>query len=108
VNDTVNTPLQSPAQEPLPPAGAPLPARAWLRELMLAALCLVLGIVVMPCLIFAMGRGSLGPYEHGGVFALWRDFLVGLSRGSEAFWFVALSPYLLLCVLRLLRRLLHK
>jgi len=107
VNDTVNTPLQPPVEEPLPPAARPPPAHTWLRELMLAALCLVLGVVVMPCLIFAVGRGSLGPYEHGGVFALWRDFLVGLSHGSEAFWFVALSPYLLLCVLRLLWRLLH-
>jgi hypothetical protein len=101
VNDSVNTPAP-------PPAEAPLPPRALLRELLLGALCLILGVVVMPCLIFAMGRASLGPYEHGGVFALWRDFLLGLSHGSEAFWFVALAPYLLLCVLRLLRRLLHK
>jgi hypothetical protein len=101
VNDSVNAPVQ-------PPAEAPLPPRTLLRELLLGALCLILGVVVMPCLIFAMGRASLGPYEHGGVFALWRDFLLGLSHGSEAFWFVALAPYLLLCVLRLLRRLLHK
>jgi hypothetical protein len=100
VNETVNTDLQ-------PPAQAPLSSRTLLRELLLAGLCLVLGLVVMPCLIFAVGRTSLGPYEHGGVFALWRDFLIGLSHGSEAFWFVALAPYLLLCVLRLLRRLLH-
>jgi hypothetical protein len=101
VNDTVNTPLQ-------PPAEGPLLSRTLLRELLLAALCLILGVVVMPCLIFAVGRASLGPYEHGGVFALWHDFLLGLSHGSEAFWFVALSPYLLLWVLRLLLRLLHK
>lgn len=100
MNETVNTDLP-------PPVPAPLPSRALLRELLLAALCLVLGLVVMPCLIFAVGRASLGPYEHGGVFALWRDFLIGLSHGSEAFWFVALTPYLLLCVLRLLLRLLH-
>jgi hypothetical protein len=100
VNDTVNTQLQ-------PPAAGPLPSRTLLRELLLAALCLVVGLVVMPCLIFAVGRATLGPYEHGGVFALWHDFLLGLSHGSEAFWFVALAPYLLLCVLRLLHRLLH-
>ena len=100
MNDTVNTPLQPPQEEPLP-------SRTLLRELLLAGLCVLLGLLVMPCLIFAIGRASLGPYEHGGVFALWRDFLLGLSHGSEPFWFVALSPFLLLCVLRLLRRLLH-
>jgi hypothetical protein len=100
VNDIVNPSLEPPAQEPEGP-------RTLLRELILAGLCLLLGVVVMPCLIFAIGRASLGPYEHGGVFALWRDFLQGLGHGSEAFWFVALCPYLLLCVLRLLRRLLH-
>lgn len=101
----MNTPLQPPAQGALP--ARTLASRTLLRELLLAALCLILGLVVMPCLIFAVGRASLGPYEHGGVFALWRDFLIGLSHGSEAFWFVALAPYLLLCVLRLLLRLLH-
>ena len=100
MNDTVNASLEPPAQGPDAP-------RTLVRELALAGLCLLLGVVVMPCLIFAVGRGSLGPYEHGGVFALWRDFLQGLAHGSEAFWFVAIFPYLLLCVLRLLRRVLH-
>jgi hypothetical protein len=77
------------------------------RELLGAAVCLVIGVVVMPCLIFAAGRVSLGPYEHGGVFGLWRDFLAGLESGSEAFWFVALGPYLLYWLLRGGRRLLH-
>lgn len=99
MNDTVNTPL--------PPPTGPLASRTLLRELLVAALCLMLGLVVMPCLIFAVGRESLGPYEHGGVFALWRDFLLGLAHGSQAFWFVALAPYLLVSVLRLLQRLLQ-
>ena len=98
MNDTVNAPL--------PPPGGPPAARTLLREGLVAALCLLLGLVVMPCLIFAVGRGTLGPYEHGGVFALWRDFLLGLAHGSQAFWFVALAPYLLVSLLRLLRLLL--
>jgi hypothetical protein len=100
LNDIANAQLQQP-----PPAG-PAP-RPLLRELLLAGLALVFGVLVMPCVIFAVGRASLGPYEHGGVFALWRDFLAGLAHGSQAFWFVAVAPYLLLCVLRLARRLLH-
>ena len=77
------------------------------KELRGAAACLIIGVVVMPCLIFAFGRASLGPYEHGGLFGLWRDFLAGLGSGSEAFWFVALGPYLLYWLLRSSRRLLH-
>ncbi len=75
------------------------------REIAWAALCLLIGIVVMPCVIFLAGRLSLGPYQHGGVFALWRDFLAGLAHGSEAFWFVAIVPYLMLWLLRATRRL---
>ena len=37
--------------------------------------CLASGVIVMPCLIFAVGRLALGPYAHGSVFALWRDFM---------------------------------
>ena len=81
--------------------------RTFLRELAIVGICLLLGIVVMPCLIFVAGRASLGPYEHGGVFSLWRDFVGGLASGSEAFWFVACAPYALLWLVRGGRRLLH-
>lgn len=91
--------------------GRYLAANAFARELAIAAVCLLVGLVVMPCLIWALGRMSLGLYEHGGVFALWRDFIGGLADGSEAFWFVLCAPYLLLWLLRggrgLLRSLLH-
>jgi hypothetical protein len=84
-----------------------LAAHLLARELAAAAICLLVGGVVMPCLIFVLGRLSLGPYQHGGVFALWRDFLAGLAAGSEAFWFVLCAPYLLLWLLRGGWRLLH-
>lgn len=87
--------------------GRYLAAHGVARELVSAAICLLLGLVVMPCLIWTLGRMSLGLYEHGGVFALWRDFLGGLAAGSEAFWFVLCAPYLLLWLLRGGRRLLH-
>lgn len=77
------------------------------REALIVALCLVMGVVVMPCLIFAVGRAALGAYAHGNLFALWSDFLQGLRDGSQAFWFIALGPYLLVWLLRGGRRLLH-
>ncbi len=77
------------------------------RELLTALLCLIIGVLVMPCLIFAAGRLYLGPYAHGSLFSLWRDYLRGLAAGSRAFWFIALGPYLLVWLLRGGRRLLH-
>jgi len=91
-------------QHPLQPSHGPLASRTLLRELAIAGLCLLLGVLVMPCVIYAIGRAKLGPYENGGVFALWRDFLAGLAHGSEAFWFVALAPYLIASAARLLYR----
>ncbi|HXN10344.1 MAG TPA: hypothetical protein VN859_03820 [Steroidobacteraceae bacterium] len=76
------------------------------REALTALACLALGVLAMPCLIFAVGRSALGPYAHGSILSLWHDFLIGLARGSEAFWFIAIGPYLLLLLLRGGRRLL--
>ena len=78
-----------------------------LRELLLLAASIGVGVIVMPCLIFAVGRAVLGPYAHGSVFALWRDFMIGLISGSQAVWFIVLGPYLLVWLLRAGRRLLH-
>jgi hypothetical protein len=82
-------------------------AQGVVRELLTIALCLGLGLLVMPCLIFAAGRTVLGPYGHGNLFALWRDFLAALTTGSLAAWFIVVGPYLLLWLLRGGRRLLH-
>jgi hypothetical protein len=76
-----------------------------LVELITLAVSLVVGLVVMPCLIYFAGHLKLGDYAHGGVFAFWRDFIAGLGRGSQAFWFVALAPYLLVWLARAARRL---
>ncbi len=77
------------------------------RELLAVAICLALGLVLMPCLIFAAGRLALGPYARGNLFSLWHDYLQGLAAGSRAAWFIALGPYLALWLLRGGRRLLH-
>lgn len=82
-------------------------ANGLLRELLLLAACIGVGVLVMPCVIYAVGRLALGPYAHGSVFALWRDFMIGLVSGSQAVWFIALGPYVLIWLLRGARRLLH-
>jgi hypothetical protein len=82
-------------------------ARGLGRELLTLVACLGIGVIVMPCLIFAAGRMALGAYAHGSVFALWRDFVGGLTAGSQAVWFIVLGPYLFVWLLRGGRRLLH-
>ncbi|HEY3809508.1 MAG TPA: hypothetical protein VGL50_06170 [Steroidobacteraceae bacterium] len=82
-------------------------ARGLARELLAAAICLALGIALMPCLIFVAGRLALGPYARGNLFALWHDYLQALAAGSHAAWFVLLGPYVLLWLLRGGRRLIH-
>jgi hypothetical protein len=82
-------------------------ARGLWRELLAVGICLGVGLVVVPCLIFAAGRLVLGPYAHGSLFALWQDFMQQLLRGSRAAWFIALGPYLLFWLLRGGRRLLR-
>jgi hypothetical protein len=77
------------------------------RELMTIVLCVGLGLLVMPCLIYAVGRLVLGAYAHGNLFGLWRDFLITLAAGSFAAWFIVVGPYALLWLLRGCRRLLH-
>jgi hypothetical protein len=76
-------------------------------ELQLAGACLLVGLLLMPCLIWITGRTVLGPYAHGSVFALLGDFFAGLSHGSLPFWTIALGPWLLLQFVRLGYRLLH-
>jgi|SRR5579863_5378530 hypothetical protein len=75
-------------------------ARGVWRELLAVAICLLIGLIVMPCLIFAAGRIVLGAYPHGGLFALWRDLLQRLIVGSRAAWLIVLGPYVLFWLLR--------
>ena len=84
-----------------------LGARGLWRELLAAAICLVIGVLIMPCLIFACGRLFLGPYARGNLFALWRDYLLGLGAGSRVCWFILLGPYVVLWLWRGVRELVH-
>ena len=70
------------------------------RELLTLALCLAVGLVVMPILIWVVGSSQLGPYTNGGLVSLLGDFYVALFKGSFAYWLVALGPYTALWVLR--------
>jgi hypothetical protein len=107
-----------------PPADAPLPPRERLehlrerygalpyigRLLLFYGTALLVGVFLVPLVLWVAGNRILGPYVHGqnlhaGPMALLGDFLTGLGHGSSIFWAVALGPAAFLLLLRLLLRL---
>ncbi len=67
----------------------------WRRELVWLGVWLAVGLLLLPALIWVAGRISLGDYVNGGPFALWKDLLAELGRGSLVHWIVILGPYVL-------------
>jgi hypothetical protein len=75
-------------------------------------IALVIGLVVVPLLIWVMGNRVLGPYTHGtqthaGPMALLGDFFTGLGRGWVSYWLVALGPAVMIVFVRLVYALLR-
>ena len=75
------------------------------RELIIFGSALVLGLVVVPLLIWVVGNRILGPYTHGtnphaGPMALLGEFYDGLSRGWLSYWIVALGPLVIIVFVR--------
>jgi hypothetical protein len=82
------------------------------RELILIGAALIVGLLVMPLVIWAGGNRVLGGYTqgtnlHAGPLALLSDFFTGLANGSTVFWGVALGPLIVLLFLQGLVRLLR-
>lgn len=75
------------------------------REAVVAGLALLVGLLIMPLLIWVAGRLSLGSYANGSVFALLKDFAGGLAAGELAYWIVLFGPYALLLIIRTSRAL---
>ena len=76
--------------------------RGWSRELWLAAIALVVGIALMPMLIFFTGANLLGRYEGASLLGLYASIFGGLRTGSASAWIVFLGPYGLYLTFRLL------
>lgn len=74
------------------------------HELMTIALCLACGLLLVPAGIWLVGVRLLGPYGNGSFWNLLVDFVRGLAAGSLSFWVVALGPYALVWITRVLRR----
>jgi hypothetical protein len=65
----------------------------WSIELALAVLGLLLGVSLMPVLIFYAGVSTLGRYEGASLGHLYASLFAGLGQASIAAWVVLLGPY---------------
>ena len=77
--------------------------RPWALELGIAAAALILGLAVMPVLIFYTGAATLGRYEGASVKAVYSSLFQGLAEASVASWVVFLGPYALYLLFKTLR-----
>jgi hypothetical protein len=75
----------------------------WSVELALAALGLLIGVGIMPMLIFYAGAAMLGRYEGASLGHLYHSLFAGLGVASIASWVVLLGPYGLYLLFRGLR-----
>jgi hypothetical protein len=73
-----------------------------IRELVIGGSAILVGLLVAPLLIFMMGHASLGPYAHGGAARLLADYFTGLGRAAPVFWALALGPYVMTLLVRLI------
>lgn len=65
----------------------------WSRELVLALTGLLIGVGLMPLLIFYVGAATLGRYEGASLGRLYGSVFTGLAQASTASWVVLLGPY---------------
>ena len=72
-----------------------------IRELLIGGSAILVGLIVAPLVIYMMGRAALGPYAHGGAGRLLADYFAGLGHGAPVFWVVALGPYVMTLLVRL-------
>jgi len=75
----------------------------WAAELVAAAAGLLLGVVLMPILIFYAGVAALGRFEGASLGHLYGSLFAGLKEASIASWVIFLGPYGLYLLFRALR-----
>ncbi len=87
-------------RSPTAPAG-----KSWQREISIAAVAIGFGALVLPFAIYVVGQRLLGEYRpDAGVMALAESIWLDLISLRAPAWFLVLSPYLTVQLLRWLRR----
>lgn len=77
-------------------------------ELTTFGLALLVGLLVMPALIYLAGIYTLDAYANGGLFALYGDFFSGLAEPRPSCWIVVIGPFVFLSFARICRLILRK
>jgi hypothetical protein len=77
--------------------------RPWAAELVVAGIGLLLGVTLMPVLIFYAGVAALGRFDGASLGHLYSSLFEGLREASIASWVVFLGPYGLYLLFRALR-----
>ena len=77
--------------------------RPWAAELVVAGAGLLLGVALMPVLIFYAGVATLGRFDGASLGHLYSSLFSGLQEASIASWVVFLGPYGLYLLFRALR-----
>jgi hypothetical protein len=77
----------------------------WRRETSVVAGALLVGLVLLPLTIWAVGQALIGPYEGGeGALALAETLWLDALALKPAAWLLVLSPYALTQLCRLVWR----
>lgn len=77
-------------------------------EAVTLGLAVLVGLLVMPALIYLAGHLALQGYAHGGPFALYFDFFKGLFHLQASHWLVVAGPFVFLSLFRIFRWILRK
>lgn len=68
----------------------------------------LVGLLIMPALIYAAGMIALKAYANGGLFTLYYDWFAGLFGGHSSYWIVVIGPYAFIMLVRGCRWILRK
>jgi hypothetical protein len=71
-------------------------------------LMVVVGLLVMPALIYLVGTLVLNAYANGGLFTFYFDFLKGLVELRPSCWIVLAGPFVFLSLFRAFRFIVRK
>jgi hypothetical protein len=70
------------------------------REFLWLLIALTVGLLLLPPAVWLVGSRVFGPYAGGNGRDLVDHFFRGLGQGFDAFWIVALGPYVAILSLR--------
>ena len=82
--------------------GKRTPRQIITRETILFIALLLFGVVGLPILIYVVGQAVFGSYEGNGMAVFFDEHIQRLAHGDPATWFLALSPFLCISILRLM------